>query len=191
MTARVMNLNSRRSILSRRLTKAHMRNLLSVAVAVSLSCFFIGYGLAAQGSISMQTAERWDDIATLRLEMARDHETQAGNVFQGKPANSLDTGDLLDRAGDEKFLAAENYLMASQQWDKAARAYLAAGASTEARKARDNIEFTQASAKRSLSDGIVFHMKAKEQFELSKNLGKKTIALDKVARNLERLMEMK
>jgi hypothetical protein len=186
-----MNSSSHRSIFPGRLTKAHMRNLLSVAVAVSLSCFFVGYGFAAQDSTSMQTAERWDDIATIRLEMARDHETQAENVFQDKTANSLDTGDLLDRAGDEKFLAAENYLMASQQWDKAARAYLAAGASTEARKARENLGFTQASAKRSLSDGIVFHMKAKEQFELSKNLGKKTIALDKVARNLERLMEMK
>jgi hypothetical protein len=172
-------------------TKAHTLRLAGVVVAVFFSCVFTGYCLAAQSLSSMQTAEYWEDIATIRLQVAKDHEIQSGDIATGISPNTLDVGDLLDLVGDERFLAAENYRMASQQWDKAAMAYISAGASVEAKKARENVKTAFAAAKRALSDGVYFHMKAKEQYQATNNLVKKMNALDKAARNLERLMEMK
>jgi hypothetical protein len=173
-------------------TKAHTLRLAGVVVAVFFSCaVFIGNCLAAQGLSSMQTAEYWEDIAKIRLQVAQDHEIQSGDIASGISPNTLDAGDLLDLVGDERFLAAENYRMASQQWDKAAMAYASAGASVEAKKARENVKIAFAAAKRTLTDGVYFHMKAKEQYQATNNVIKKINALDKAARNLERLMEMK
>lgn len=173
-------------------TKGHTRRLAGVVVAVFFSCaVFTGYCLAAQGLSSMQTAEYWEDIATIRLQVAQDHEIQSGDIATGASPSTLNAGDLLDLVGDERFLAAENYRIASQQWDKAAMAYISAGASVEAKKARENVKTAFAAAKRALSDGVYFHMKAKEQYQATNNLVKKINALDKAARNLERLMEMK
>ena len=44
-----------------------------------------------------------------------------------------------------------------------------------------------AAAKRALGDGVYLHIKAKEQYEGSNNLIKQVNALEKAARNLERL----
>ena len=173
-------------------TKAHTGRLIAAVVSVFFSCVFTGYCLAGQGGLSsMQAAAYWEDIATIRLQVAQDHEIQSGDIATGTSPNTLDAGDLLDLVGDERFLAAENYHRASQQWDKAATAYTSAGASREAKIARDNIKAMTAAAKRALSDGVYLHMKAKEQYEGSNNLTKQMNALEKAARNLERLMEMK
>jgi hypothetical protein len=172
-------------------TKAHTLRLAGVIVAVFFPCVFTGYCIAAQGLSSMQTAAYWEDIATIRLQVAQDHEIQSGDIATGTSPNTLDAGDLLDLVGDERFLAAENYRIASQQWDKAAMAYASAGASVEAKKARENVKTAFAAAKRALTDGVYFHMKAKEHYQATNNLIKKMNALDKAARNLERLMEMK
>jgi hypothetical protein len=173
-------------------TKAHTGRLIAAVVSVFFSCVFTGYCLAGQGGLSsMQAAEYWEDIATIRLQVAQDHEIQSGDIATGASPSTLNAGDLLDLVGDERFLAAENYRIASQQWDKAAMAYISAGASVEAKKARENVKTALAAAKRALSDGVYFHMKAKEQYQATNNLVKKMDALDKAARNLERLMEMK
>jgi hypothetical protein len=171
--------------------KVSRQNLTSLVAAVVLSAVFTSYCFAAQGLSSQQTAVRWEDIANLRFQIAKDHEVQAVNISRGNVANTFDPGDLLDLAGDEKFLASENYQMASQQWDKAARAYTSAGATADAKKAWGSADAASAAAKRALSDGVYFHMKAKEHYEASNNLDRKINALDKAARNLERLMEIK
>ena len=81
----------------------------------------------------------------------------------------------------------KNYQKASQLWDKAAAAYTSAGASREAKIARDSMKAATAAAKRALGDGVYLHIKAKEQYEGSNNLIKQVNALEKAARNLERL----
>jgi hypothetical protein len=171
--------------------KAYTLKLAGVVVAVFFCCVVTRHCLAAPGVSSMQTAERWADIAKIRQQIASDHAIQSANIANGNGSNSLDAGDLLDLAGDEIFLAAENYQIASQQWNKAATAYTSAGAPDDARKARENGNRAIAAAKRALSDGFYFHTKAKEQYEATNNLDKKMNALAKAARNLERLMEMK
>jgi len=168
-------------------TKTHALQLLAVVAAIFLSSVFTRECIAAPVLNSMQTAEQWEQIAKIRQQIAINHEVQSGNIANGNRSNSLDAGDLLDLAGDEKFLAAENYHKASQEWDKAATAYTSAGASDEAKIARDNMKAASAAAKRALTDGVYLHMKAKEQYEGTNNLIKQLDALEKAARNLERL----
>ena len=61
-------------------------------------------------------------------------------------------------------------------------------ASVEAKKARENANRATAAAKRALSDGVYLHTKAKEQYQAINNLNKHIVASDKVARNLELLI---
>lgn len=168
-------------------TKTPALKLVAVVAAIFLSSVFTNECIAAPGLSSMQTAEQWEEIAKIRQQIARNHEIHSGNIANGNASNSLDAGDLLDLAGDQRFLAAENYHKASQEWDKAATAYTSAGASREAKIARDNMKAVTAAAKRALSDGVYLHMKAKEQYEGTNNLIKQMNALEKAARNLERL----
>jgi hypothetical protein len=179
--------SSRPRLNSWSISKTQALKLVAVLAAIFLSSVFSKECTAAPGLNSMQTAERWEEIAKIRQQIARNHEMQSGNIANGNGSDSLDVGDLLDLAGDQRFLAAENYHKASQQWDKAATAYTAAGASREAKIARDNMKAVTAAAKRALSDGVYLHMKAKEQYEGSNNLTKQMNALEKAARNLEHL----
>jgi len=164
-----------------------MKIFVRVAVAVALSCVS-GYCLADQILSAQQNAEDWEYIAQIRSQIATEHDLQ-GN---GSGANSFATvGDLLDFYGDEKFLAYENYQTASQNWEKAARAYQSAGDSIKAKQARDNISRSLEAAKRVLAEGVDLHMRAKDQYQAANNLSKKIQALEKVARNRERLIEIK
>jgi hypothetical protein len=179
--------SSRLRLNSRSVTKKHALQLVALVAAIFLSSVFTKECIAAPGLNSMQTAKQWEEIAEIRQQIARNHEIQSGIIVNGNGSNSLDAGDLLDLAGDHRFLAAENYHKASQEWDKAATAYTSAGASREAKIARDNMKAVTAAAKRALSDGVYLHMKAKEQYEGTNNLIKQMNALEKAARNLERL----
>ena len=165
-----------------------MLKLVGIVTVVFFSCIFTKDCLPAPGLSSMQIAEQWDDIAKMRQQIARDHEILSGNIVNGTASNALEAGDLLDLAGDETFLAAQNYQLASQQWDKAATGYTSARASVEAKKARENANRATAAAKRALSDGVYLHTKAKEQYKAINNLNKHIVASDKVARNLELLI---
>ena len=166
-----------------------MLKLVGIVTVVFFSCIFTKDCLAAPGLSSMQTAEQWENIAKMRQQIARDHELVSGNIVNGTAPNApVEAGDLLDLAGDETFLAAQNYQLASQQWDKAATGYTSAGASVEAKKARENANRATAAAKRALSDGVYLHTKAREQYKAINNLNKHIVASDKVARNLELLI---
>lgn len=168
-------------------TKAHILKLTGIVAAVFFSCLFTKDCLAAPGLGSMQTAAQWEDVAKIREQIARYYEIQSRSIANGNGSNSLDAGDLLDLVGDELFLAAQNYQIASQEWDKAATAYTSAGASAEAKNARENSNTAIAAARRALTDGIYFHTKAKDQYKIANNLNKHISALDKAARNLELL----
>jgi hypothetical protein len=88
----------------RLINKVLMKILAAVLVAVVFSCVSCNC-LADQAGSTLQSAERWSDIAKIRLQTARDHERQADNAFRVNPVNSFETGDLLDFSGDERFLA--------------------------------------------------------------------------------------
>jgi hypothetical protein len=183
-----MTLSSSKSILNCwSVTKTHALNLIAVVAAIFLSSVFTEQSIATPMLNSMQTGEQWEEIAKMRQQIARNHEIQSGIIAHGNRSNSLDAGDLLDLAGDHKFVAAENYQKASQLWDKAAAAYASTGASREAKIARESMKAATAAAKRALGDGVYLHIRAKEQYEASNNLTKQMNALEKAARNLERL----
>ena len=185
--SKFMTLGSSKSINSWSVTKAHALKLIAVVAAIFLSSVFTKQSSATPMLNSMQTAEQWEEIAKIRQQIARNHEAQSGIMANGNRSTALDVGDLLDLAGDHKFVAAENYQKASQLWDKAAAAYASAGASREAKIARDSMKAATAAAKRALGDGVYLHMKAKEHYEVSNNLTKQMNALEKAARNLERI----
>lgn len=147
--------------------------------------------LSAQGS-----PEQWEEIALLRFQVAAALELQARNkkieAIKLESTNSYEAaGDVLDGAGDDKFSASENYQKASKYWQKVAEAYKTAGEETKANEARDSADTTWEAAKRTLSEGAKLHKTAGELYEYDNNLEKKIGALKKVARNLERLLEMK
>jgi hypothetical protein len=161
-----------------------------VVAVVSLSV--PAYCFADQTLSVLQSAERWDDIAKMRFQIAKDHELQGEKVFKQNGVNSFETvGDVLDFYGDEKVLAAENYQKASQNWEKAAQAYQSVSDSIKARKARENASLSLDAAKRTISDAIDLHLRAKEQYVAANNLNKQIQAHEKAASNFERLMEMK
>jgi len=172
-----------------RINKVLVKILAAVLVAVVFFCVSRN-SLADQAVSTVQSAERWAEIAKIRLQTARDYERQAENAFRVN-VNSFETGDLLGYSGDERFLASSNYQMASRHWEKAATAYRFAGDSANAKIARDNVDRASEAAKRTLREGIDLYMQAIGQYEATNNLDKKITALEKVARNLERLMEMK
>jgi len=164
-----------------------MKMSAGVVVVLLLSCLS-GYCLADPTLSARQSAEDWEYIAKIRSQIATDHDSQ-GN---GGGANTFAAvGDLLDFYGDEKFLAYENYQTASQDWEKAARAYQSTGDSVKAKQARDNTSRSLEAAKRTLVEGFDLHMRAIDHYQADNNLSRKIQALEKAARNRERLIEMK
>jgi hypothetical protein len=162
------------------------------AVVAVVSFWVSTYTLAGQSLNVLQNAEHWEEIANMRLQIARDHELQAEQAYKGNGAMSFGTlGDLLDFCGDEKIIASENYQMASQNWEKAARAYQSTGDSVKAKKARENVSTSLEAAKRTSSEGGDLYLRAKDQHEATNNLNKKIQSLEKATRNFERLMKMK
>jgi tetratricopeptide (TPR) repeat protein len=151
---------------------------------------------AGEGLNSQQEAEKWEEIAIIRLEAARGHELQAESKREEAfRTSSLDgsgaAGDALDNAGDEKYLASDDYQKASRHWQKAAKAHRATGDPDKAKSAEKNANKTWEAAKRTLHEGADLYKMAEEQFENIRNLEKRIKALNKLARNIERLMEMR
>ncbi len=169
---------------------------ISAGLVIAVGLFFVlptGY---TEELIAGESPEQWEEIALIRLQVAMDLELQAENkktdAIKLESTNSYEAaGDVLDGAGDDKFSASENYQKASKYWQKVAEAYKMAGEETKASKAQDSADATWEAAERTLREGAKFHKAAVELYEYNNNLGKKTGALKKVARNLERLLKMK
>ena len=143
-----------------------------------------------------QEAELWEEIANVRFQVAGGHdiqgETRKVGAFQARGLESPTTpGDEFDIAGDEKYYASEDYRTATKHWEKAAKAFKALGESDKARSAMENADSAWEASKRTLREGIEIHKMAQEYYATTNNLEKKTAVLGKIARNLERLMDMK
>lgn len=164
--------------------------------AAALSALMLSHSYGAQNSGGRDELELWDEIAYIRFQAARGHDLQADIRKEGvfKPQASYDTvtpGDELDLAGDEKYWASEDYQTATKHWEKAANVFRRTGELDKARNAMENADAAWDAAKRTLREGIDIHKMAREYYKTANNLEKQTAALGKVARNFERLMEMK
>jgi tetratricopeptide (TPR) repeat protein len=149
---------------------------------------------AADGTNPRYEAEQWEEVAKLRLQAARGHELQAerrrAEAFN--PAGNLGTaGDALDLAGDERYSASEDYRIASKHWEKAAKAFRAAGDPDKTKDAHENAATAWDAARRALREGTELYKMAEEQFENVNDLDKKIKVIKKSARNIEQLMQMK
>ncbi len=166
--------------------------MFAAAVIAVVSFCVSTYGLANPNPSLPESAEHWEAIARMRFQIARDHELQAEQAYKGDSAISFDNlGDLLDFCGDEKLIAAENYQKASQDWEKAAKAYRSTGNSLRAEEATENVSAALEAAKRTIGEGGDLYVRAKDQHEATNDLNKKIQSLEKAAANFERLMEMK
>lgn len=190
-----MRLKSHRLYQQRAGNQRSLRIFAGLVIAAVLYTLLL-YSYAAEEQSAQHDAEQWEEIAKIRLEAARGRELQAEikreEAFKRKSTGNPDTvGDALDGAGDEKYRASGEYQKARKHWKKAAEVYETAGETIKAKNARDNADAAWEAAKRTLIEGTLLHRMAEEQYANANNLVKRTAALEKVARNLERLMKMK
>ena len=170
--------------------------LLVIAILLSPATLLHSYGGEKFG-LSGDEAELWDEIADIRFQTAQGHDLQSSirkdSAFRQRGTyETTSPGDELDLAGEEKYLASEDYQTATKHWEKAAKGFSKAFVeSGKARNAKENAAAAWDAAKKSLRDAIQIHRMAQEYYETTRNLEKKTAVLGKIARNLERLIEMK
>jgi hypothetical protein len=178
--------------------KKFRSKIISIGVAIFLypSTLVYSYGAEKLGMPGNEEADLWAEIADIRFEAAKGHDLQSNirreTAFSARVNYDLVTpGDNLDMAGDEKYLASEDYQTATKHWEKAAKGFRTLVELDKARSAKENAATSWEAAKRTLREAIQIHRMAQEYYEATNNLEKKTVVLGKIARNLERLMEMK
>lgn len=167
-----------------------------VVAAVASFILMLSQRLAAETLQAGDEAKRWDEIASLRYQAAREHDLQGDVRKEGafrprEPYDILTSGDELDIAGDEKYLASEDYQAATKQWEKAAKIFRTAGDLINAKRTMDYADGAWEAARKSLREGVEIYKMAHRYYETANGLEKKPIMLGKVARNLERLIDMK
>ncbi len=166
--------------------------MFAAGVVAVVSFCMSSYSLANPSLSLSETAEHWEAIAKMRFQIAREHELQAEQAYKGNGAASFENfGDLLDFCGDEKIIASENYQKASQDWEKAAKAFQATGDPGRADEARESISTALEAAKRTISEAGDLYVRAKDQHAATNSLNKEIQSLEKAAGNFERLMELK
>ncbi len=177
--------------------KKFPKKILSLAGAMLLLPLTLVYSYSAEKlGMGGNEAELWGEIADIRIEAAKGHDLQSNirkeAAFRARGSYDPSTpGDELDIAGDEKYLASEDYQTATKHWEKAAKGFKTLVELSKARNAQENALDAWEAAKRTLREAIQVHRMAQEYYEATNNLEKKTAVLGKMARNLERLMEMK
>jgi len=177
--------------------KKFPKKILSLAGAMFLLPLTLVYSYGAEKlGMGGNEAELWGEIADIRIEAAKGHDLQSNirkeAAFRARGSYDPSTpGDELDIAGDEKYLASEDYQTATKHWEKAAKGFKTLVELSKAKNAQENALDTWEAAKRTLREAIQIHRMAQEYYEATNNLEKKTAVLGKIARNLERLMEMK
>jgi tetratricopeptide (TPR) repeat protein len=172
--------------------------LSSIALAIFLfpSTLCYTYGAEKLGMHGNDEADLWAEIADIRFEAAKGHDLQS-NIRKDTALrvrasyDPVTPGDELDIAGDQKYLASEDYQTATKHWEKAAKGFKTLAELDKARYAKDNAAMAWEAARRTLREAIQIHRMAQDYYEATNNLEKKTVVLGKIARNLERLMEMK
>lgn len=176
-----------------------IKRFLITAFVVAAAASFIlmmSQTLAAETLQAGDEAKRWEEIASLRYQAAREHDLQGDvrkeSAFRPRePYDTMTSGDELDFAGDEKYLASEDYQAATKQWEKAAKIFRTAGDLNNAKRTMDYADGAWEAARKSLREGVEIYKMAHRYYETASGLEKRPIVLGKVARNLERLIDMK
>jgi hypothetical protein len=172
--------------------------IISIALSIFLfpSTLVYSYGAEKLGIHGNDEAELWAEIADIRFEAAKGHDLQSNirkeTALRARASyDPVTPGDELDIAGDEKYLASEDYQTATKHWEKAARGFRTLVELDKAKNAKENAAAAWEASKRTLREAIQIHRMAQDYYEATNNLEKKTAVLGKIARNLERLMEIK
>jgi hypothetical protein len=174
-----------------------LTKLISIALAIFVFPSTLSYSFGAEklGMHGNDEADLWAEIADIRFEAGKGHDLQSNirkeTAYRARGYDPVTPGDELDMAGDEKYLASEDYRTATKHWEKAATGFKTLVELDKARTAKENAATSWEAAKRTLREAIQIHRMAQEYYEATNNLEKKTVVLGKIARNLERLMEMK
>ena len=169
--------------------KQFSRNVVMLEAA-TLLMFTFSYSYSAEKVGSQDEAQLWDEIANVHFQAARAQDFLGNSTKEVALSGSVMSGDELDSAGDKKYLAFEDYQMATTHWEKAAKGFRTAGDMSKARNAMENADAAWEAARASLRDGTEIYRIALQYYGIT-NLEKKSALLRKIARNLERLIEIK
>ena len=169
--------------------KQFSRNVVMLEAA-TLLMFTFSYSYSAEKVGSQDEAQLWDEIANVHFQAARGQDFLGNSTKEVALSGSVMPGDELDSAGDKKYLAFEDYQMATTHWEKAAKGFRTAGDMSKARNAMENADAAWEAARASLRDGTEIYRIALQYYGTT-NLEKKSALLRKIARNLERLIEIK
>jgi hypothetical protein len=173
----------------RSVVKKFSRNVVMLEAA-TLLMFTFSYSYSAEKVGSQDEAQLWDEIASVRFQAARGQDFLGNSTKEVALSGSVMSGDELDSAGDKKYLAFEDYQLATTHWEKAAKGFRTAGEMSKARNAMENADAAWEAARASLRDGTEIYRIALQYYGTA-NLEKKSALLRKIARNLERLIEIK
>ena len=146
------------------------------------------------------TRSRWSGTASRcpePLPLILDHKE--GNRLDNRPAklqylcpncdSQLKTRGGLNKGRVEG--ATEDYQAATKQWEKAAKIFRTAGDLINAKRTMDYADGAWEAARKSLREGVEIYKMAHRYYETANGFEKKPVVLGKVARNLERLIDMK
>ncbi len=182
-------------MLKRSIGKLHPQRLtigaflaISGGLLISLALFPLPPHSFAQGPGEEISPEQWNEIALMRFQAGLGHERLAEN---NEALLNVTPAEALDAAGDEKFSASGQYKTASGHWKEVAKAYETICEEIGSHKARSDADRALEAAKRTLQEGSNLHIRAAKEYGSTNNLERKIKALEKAARNLEHLMNMK
>lgn len=181
----------------------NVRNQL-VTSSFVLSLFFFVIGTlfsavsatdAADKASARDESELREELAYLHFQIGRGHDSVANAknsaLLTNQAAPTVNPGDELDSAGDLKFWAFEAYQRSTKEWDKSAKSFRPSDKNIRAQAALENGDIAWEAGKRALNDAIQFHRRAQEYFENVNNVERRTAVLSKLARNLQRLLDLK
>jgi hypothetical protein len=136
------------------------------------------------------------EIAYLHFQIARGQDalgSARGDAafIEGPPETYVSPGDELDAAADLKFSAFEEYKTAMKQWDAIAKSIGSGKAIINPQTAKANADVAWDSCQRALDEAIAFHRRAQEYFDSINNIERRTAVLGKLARNLQRRLDLK
>jgi len=136
------------------------------------------------------------EIAYLHFQIARGNDAlgsaRGDAAFrEGFPDAYASPGDELDAAADLKFAAFEEYQTAMKQWQTIVKSIGSGKGIINPQSAMANADIAWDSCKRALDEAITLHRRAQEYFDSINNIERKTAVLGKLARNLQRRLDLK
>lgn len=170
--------------------------LLYVLLMTTLFPGTLRENFAAEKFVDGAELDLREEIASLHFQIGRGHDAvgsaRKDAAFKERaPDAYVNPGDELDGAGDLKFWAFEEYQTAMKQWEKIAKSIEPGSEIISAQTAVANAAIAWDSCKRALDEAIDIHRRAQEYFESVNNLERKTAVLVKLARNLQRRLDLK